>query len=253
MEGGMFSGCGIAVTSLFLFLVGLVLFFWAVEELKQGRWIGDALNNVLKVLVVAVVLVVALVTGVRAAGAVARERQGQTIDALLVLPVNRQEILLAKWLAPFFWVRYPLLGLLGCATVALLLGGVHPLGYIATVVYVVGLLAFFVTLGLWLSVRCRSATRATVYFIVWSLSLVFLPVVLTPFGEMFGFDNVTARFSPPVTLWYGLFGWSQFNNDYEYETCWISILTCTAAGVVLAGMAWVLWVSAVRTFEREGK
>jgi ABC-type transport system involved in multi-copper enzyme maturation permease subunit len=112
------------------------------------------------------VLVVAtawcFVSAFRAAGAVSRERDRQTLDGLLTLPVSRREILGAKWLGPLLSTRgfgylVVLAAVIGCIS-----GAIHPLGMVLQPLAVICHAAFLTSVGVWISVRSRSTLRARV-------------------------------------------------------------------------------------------
>ncbi len=257
-ESGVLSGCGVAALSVIGFVLGMALFFSALDKVNRGRWVGEAVNPVARLSLTGAAAVLGLVLGARAAGAVARERQRRTLDGLLTLPLDRAEILRAKWLAPLIRARWWLGAAAVVAAFALFTGGVHPLGFAVGGVQVAGWLAFATTLGLWLSVRCRTVTRATVYFLVWVLGLAIGPLVLTPlavaaFGDAGG---AVAAVSPPVGTWEGLFRWSEFAEEATGRDAaeWrLTRLAAALAGVAYAAGAGLLWLDAVRRFEREGK
>jgi ABC-type transport system involved in multi-copper enzyme maturation permease subunit len=257
-ESGALSGCGIATLSIVGFILGMTLFFSALQDVNRGRWIGGSVNPVARLTVTGAAMLLGLGLGVRAAGSVARERQQRTLDGLLSLPVSRAELLRAKWVAPVLWSQRWLWATAAVGVGALLIGGVHPLGFAITAVQVVGWLALTTTLGLWLSVVCRTATRATVYLIVWVLALWIGPLVLTPlvvavFGHVGG--SVSAL-SLPVGLWEGLFSWREYDEEAfgRYPESWRAAKAVAAlAGLGYAAGAALLWVAAVRQFEREGK
>ncbi|HET6572591.1 MAG TPA: ABC transporter permease subunit [Fimbriiglobus sp.] len=250
-EGGALSGCGISALSIVGFILGMVLFFTALQEVNRGRWIGGALNPVTRLAVTGATMLLGLALGVRASGSVARERQKRTLDGLFSLPVGRAELLRAKWVAPLLWAKWALWATAVVGVVALLLGGVHPLGFAATAVQVVGWLAFTNTLGLWLSVGCRTATRATVYFLVWVLALWIGPLVAAPlFAAVGDKTDAVLAFSLPVGLWGGLFSWREFVED---AVEWPFQSAAVLAGLGYAVGAGLLWRAAVRRFEREGR
>jgi ABC-type transport system involved in multi-copper enzyme maturation permease subunit len=257
-ESGALTGCGIGALSVIAFVLGMALFFSALDKVNRGRWIGEAVNPVARLALTGTAVVLGLALGARTAAAVARERQQRTLDGLLTLPVRRAELLRAKWLAPVVRARWWLLAMGIMAAFALVTGGVHPLGFAAGAVQAVGWLALATTLGLWLSVRSRTVTRATVYFLVWVLALWVGPLVLTPLYVAVAGDqgSAVAALSPPVGVWEALFGWLEFAEEAtgrraeEWRaTRWAAAL----AGVAYAVAAAVLWLDAVRRFEDEGK
>jgi len=108
-----------------------------------------------------------------AAGGVSRERERQTLDALLTLPLERRDILYAKWLGTILAVR-PLGWCLGIIWVGgVLAGGLHvaalPLLLAAWAIYA----AFLCNLGLWCSLRFRSTLRATIATLLLLFGLFF--------------------------------------------------------------------------------
>lgn len=115
-------------------------------------------------------------TLIRVTSTVAREREAHTLDALLLLPVTRSEILASKWLGaigrgwPAFAVAYAavLLGL-GC-------GLYGPLGAVSLVLLPWPIVLMFSTLGLLLSVGCRVRTAYTLMAV--ALVAVFIGHVL---------------------------------------------------------------------------
>jgi ABC-type transport system involved in multi-copper enzyme maturation permease subunit len=257
-ESGALSGCAIAALSIVGFILGMTLFFSALQDVNRGRWIGGSVNPVVRLAVTGAAMLLGLGLGVRAAGSVARERQQRTLDGLLSLPVSRAELLRAKWVAPLLWARRWLWTTAIVGAGALLIGGVHPLGFVVAAMQVVGWLVLTTTLGLGLSVGCRTATRATVYLIVWVLALWIGPLVLTPltvavFGDVGG---AVSALSLPVGLWEALFSWREFAEEASGRNMqeWrMGKLVGMLAGAGYAAGAGVLWLAAVRQFEREGK
>ena len=264
VEGGLASGCGIAVLSAVLFSLGLYVYATIGIDLQTGQWTGRGINGAVRVFAVGAVLAMGLAVGVRAAGSVARERQKQTLDALLTLPVRRRDLLRAKAIAPLVWARYGLLGLALALVVGLFTGGVHPVGFVAGLVQAAAELAFLAALGVWLSVKCRTVNRATVIFLVWVLGLVFAPViaalVVPVLADAAGFGfwaesaaTVVRQLSPPVGLWNGLFAWDEFDAPRGPEPLWVEAIGwALAVGVYALAAVW-LGADAVRAFEREGK
>jgi ABC-type transport system involved in multi-copper enzyme maturation permease subunit len=256
-EGGLLTGCGIGLLSAVLFGLGLALFVAASVELHEGRWFGAAINPFLRVFLSGSTVLVALGVGARAAAAVARERQKQTLDGLLTLPVSRAELLRAKWLAQVVWARYAVIGMAVTAVVAALFGGVHPAGLVLGLLQTAAFLACAVTAGLWLSVRCRTVTRATVYFMLWMLGTWVGPVVLAPVvGVLVGgtgdAGEVVLSLSPPVGVWFGLFAWGEPPDPDRDPLWWARQGMGAVAAVGYLAVAGLMWLDAVQVFGREG-
>lgn len=224
LESGVAWGCAISVIVSFLSVLGIVLVAGVLIQVLNEKWPGEIINWCLRVFVVGTVIGLAPVLGLRAAGAVSKERQQQTLLSLLVVPESRSRILWAKWLAPLYGGRYWFFALLAAIGLSLFSGGLHPLGVVAGVVYLCGFLPFANSFGLWLSVTCRSGTRAASWFISVMLALVIGPPL---FGTLFRatfqilsntssgslaesfFDNV----NPIVGLWQGFAGWEEVTGD----------------------------------------
>jgi ABC-type transport system involved in multi-copper enzyme maturation permease subunit len=164
----VFGWCLVAGFGLYLiFGVGFEngLEGWATtsEHIRDGvRALGSLLAGSM-----------ALVVPIYAAGTIIRERERQTLDGLLTLPVTPTEILFAKWvgaalaLRPLWYCLLPIWG------VGVLTGSVHilalPLMVLAWLIYA----ATGSAIGLWFSLRCRSSLRAMLWVVAVILGLVF--------------------------------------------------------------------------------
>ncbi len=99
-------------------------------------------------------------------GVVARERQQNTLDFLLILPMDRSQILFWKWLCPWIRWRVALMVMTGLACVGIITG-IFPIraGLILLVLPWPGLLLLS-ALSLFLSVVCRRVATANILLIV---------------------------------------------------------------------------------------
>ena len=79
-------------------MVGVLFVSTVVVSSKKREWVGDSFNPVARLALLTLAVAGPLIAGVRAAGSVARERERQTLDALLSTPASRRDILVAKWL-----------------------------------------------------------------------------------------------------------------------------------------------------------
>ncbi|MGF1580215.1 MAG: hypothetical protein ACFCD0_12700 [Gemmataceae bacterium] len=119
-------------------------------------------NPVIKYLVLAAPLVCIGLVSFHLTRTVAKEREGQLMDNLLVIPIERRELLLNKWKASFWLFRIPLMTcavgwLLGVWTLAL-----HPVSCLLLIVACAIHLLFFSFYSLYLSVICRTPLRSSV-------------------------------------------------------------------------------------------
>ena len=214
----MFSGLRMSVDwpgriALALMVVGSFapagwIFYYAYFE---PRVIGDDLpawmNGYVRVVGTIVACSCLLAIALRASGTVTGERERQTWDSILTTPLDRNSILLGKWLGVILSLRWagPWLALiwgLGIVTGGLSLRAV-PLLVAACLVYA----AFLSGLGLWFSMTSRTSLRANIRtlfvtaFLAGGYWIVLAWVLLDPdrFSEDFRWFMGTA-FTPPLSL-----------------------------------------------------
>jgi ABC-type transport system involved in multi-copper enzyme maturation permease subunit len=261
-ERGMLAGCGTAVVVLILFPVGLWLFVAVFELVSRGRDPAEVLNPLAKTVAFAAAVALAPALGLRAAVSVARERQRQTLDALFSLPLSRRDVLRAKWVAQIIWARYWLYGVAGVILAATAFGSVHLAGLLVAAFLLGAFIPFANTLGLWLSVRCQSATRAVTWFVVLMMASFLAPVLLSTLargavqvagslGTGLEVERFVESFSVPYGAYQALFRWGEFRAGDFQGTSMVMTGPIVAAVYALAGLA--LWWNAIRQFGREGK
>jgi ABC-type transport system involved in multi-copper enzyme maturation permease subunit len=220
------------------------------------------LNPLAKSVGFAAAVALAPVVGIRAASSVARERQRQTLDALFSLPVPRRQVLRAKWLAPLVWVRFWLAGVGAVVLFAAVVGSVHPLGLLAASALLTAFVLFSDTLGVWLSTRFHSATRAVTALVVLMIVFFLAPLLLSTLirssfqlaGEQvagLGAEQFVDTISVPYAVYQALFRWGDLHGaaGARPQTAVVSGFLCAVAYSVFG---WVLWRDAVRHFDREG-
>ncbi|OWK37924.1 ABC transporter permease [Fimbriiglobus ruber] len=161
-----------------------------------------------------------LTVGAAAGGTIVRERQRNTLESLLSIPVDRRAILWPKWVVcidrGWWW------GILATASLPIgFLASDVPLVFIPTLVYAAAAVPLTASLGLWLSIRCRTQTRA----VLWLLpaiggAVVFLLVVWQVSGA----------------------------EDQFLATAAVGIMA-----VAMAAAAWLFWNLTFQAFEREGR
>lgn len=265
LESGVAWGCAIAVIATFLTLLIISLIAGVLVRLLDGQNPGYVINYCLRFFVVGSVLGLAPVIGLRAALAVARERQQQTLLSLLMVPEARHRLLWAKWLAPMIGVRYWLIGLASAIVLALITGGLHPFGIVAGVCYLGGFLPFANSYGLWLSVRCHSGTRASTIFLGTMIGLIVAPTILAVLtrATLQSFtDDPSASLSqafitnlnPVVGLWDVFVGWEDFEQTTyrnPEQRSLSTVITGILIGLIYALLALFFGYEAKRRFDRE--
>ena len=131
--------------------------------------------------------------GLRLAGSVSREREQLTLESLLTIPHTRQAMLKAKWSGALLRMRRYLLGVvfifgLGCAV-----GDIPPVSWVVLPVVMIAHTMFAANLGLFLSVYCRSTTRAYMAF-----GLVFLTLTAGMWALDYLAENSVTRYVTDV-------------------------------------------------------
>jgi hypothetical protein len=157
-----------------------------------------------------------LMVGMTAASSVVRERQRNTLESLLAIPVDRNRILQPKSRVAFkraAWWGIPT-GLLIPTGVAF---STSPLMAVPVLLFVGLSLPLIVAYGVYLSVRCHTATKATMWLLPMIAAITLMPLLLV----------VSAEPRSPV-IWLGI--------------AFVPVL-------LAAGLAWYFWRRAHHEFE----
>jgi ABC-type transport system involved in multi-copper enzyme maturation permease subunit len=104
---------------------------------------------------------------------IAREREQNTLDFLLLLPVERYEILFIKWIAPWVRIRLMLTAMVALPLLGLLLGVFSLRSALLTLLLPWPSLLMVNFLSLLLSVVCQRVMRANVILVVSLLAVLF--------------------------------------------------------------------------------
>jgi len=244
-------------------LVALFLFALTVANLIPSEWVGRAVGGLAFCWLLCAV-------GLTAATGISRERHKQTLVDLLMLPGPRRDLLRAKAkgaLARGIWPGLTLVILLLTAAIGL---GASLASVLLLAVTAAGLTLFSVALGIWLSARCRNALQATATWIGVMSGIVIGSFLLAEAN----IDWVTEADHPPRLDYPGwtrvlnpLLAWGRLTFHYDYSGgryrwgdglgAWpltfnhlAPALLCPLLYTVAAG---VLWLAAVRRFEKEGR
>lgn len=157
-----------------VFLCGLMSFGFGVWNIEDIHWpsLMTYMNGLVRGLGVFLATIMLLAVAGYAPGGMSRERERQTLDGLLTLPIDRGDIVFAKWLGAPLTVR-PLWWCLGIIWgLGVLTGGLHvlalPLLLLAWWVYA----CFLSGVGLWFSIGMKSTLRATVWTLMTLIGVV---------------------------------------------------------------------------------
>jgi hypothetical protein len=214
-------GVVVVVGWIVVTIVAFVTFLVVLIALANPtRSAADTVAEALILIGSAAIFLHLLTLGSAACQTVLRERQRQTLDSLLTMPVPRRAVLWPKWRVSFgrgWWWGGPgiaavVIGLLFSQVAAVAAPGA---------VYYPAVAAFAVSFGVWLSIRSRTTARAIMWFMSAAGVLLLLPIA----------------------------AWWWFNED---ETVWAVGFVAAGAFAALAG-AVVFWQRACIDFDAYGR
>jgi ABC-type transport system involved in multi-copper enzyme maturation permease subunit len=181
-----------------------------------------------------IVVCFAVGVAVRATGCVVRERQRHTLDMLLTIPVERRDILRAKWRAAIDR-GWPWLAVLGSnVMLGLLIGAYHPLSAVYLLLCPWPLVLCLCSLGVLFSVVARTALQARLAMACVLLGLV-VWIGRTRPGLFLGFNRLT------VTWWH--------SESFALDE--LLAFGLSATGLLLAAAE--AWLLARGLFEQTGR
>lgn len=149
-------------------------------------------------------------------GAILREKSQLTLEPLLTIPIPRTAILWPKWKVNFlrgWWWGAP-------GLISVVLGFVasdKPLVALPMGAYLLGVFAFAVGFGLWLSCRCTTVVRAVMIYMIVAGVLTLVPLVIqwqfSRAGSVMA-TMLTAVFAVVIAVTAYLF-WRLSVNEFE--------------------------------------
>lgn len=161
---------GLGLVFLIFLFVGSVLNQMATDT------VGEGCQPVFKTVGFLVAGALLLVIAFSSTGRISRERERQTLETLLTLPVERGDILFAKWLGSLLSVRVLGWGLLVVWSLGFVLGGLALFAYLLLLATWMIYAGFLASLGLWLSSACHTTLRATLFTFLAALLFVANPL-----------------------------------------------------------------------------
>jgi len=190
----------------------------------------------------------------RAARCVAREREADTMDGLLLLPLSRTEILFQKWLGIVLcdWPGFAVL--LAWLLPAVLTGHV---AVSVAAVFVVGwavTLAVLAAFGLYFSVVSKTPGQAVFRLVLFLIALVFAANVAVNVQRREYREVVAAGVVPPVAFGVLMEAQSQRGppKSRQHPRSPTLVIVRFAGGLLVYGaMGFVAWRLACRRFEGE--
>jgi len=243
-------------------VLAIVLYLLLIPTAPARTGIGTAVNMlgefgrvIVSVLTVMLAILMGLIVLRHAASSVTREREKDTLSGLLTLPIERERILEAKWLGGFVGWCPALITLAGVLVFGVVTGGVSIPRAFVLACAVAAPLEFVASLGLWLSVTCRTSMRANLAAVLCLLLVAAGPVIVVNYIEMaapgygrFGNrmdEHILTASMPPVAWVRTIFGAAQSPEEASAE------LTAILWGALgYSSGAWLLWRDARHRFRR---
>jgi ABC-type transport system involved in multi-copper enzyme maturation permease subunit len=197
---------------------------WGTARLSRWDQLGDKLNFWVRITGTAVATLLLLAVAMRASTSIGGERDRDTLDGLLMSPLQSKDILFAKWLGSLMSARWGWIWLGGIWAIGWFTGAMN---HAAILLSIAAWLVYASTLagvGIWYSLACRTTLRATMCTLAmtafisagqWGLWMCCLPFgpTRTPFWSggsyngywAYGFSaNLEGGFavlSPPAVLY----------------------------------------------------
>jgi ABC-type transport system involved in multi-copper enzyme maturation permease subunit len=251
------------LTYLVLIAVGMCLAL--ILHTRQGPEWGEfikGINYPVRFLTVLVAGVWCVALGFRVAGSITREREQQTLEPLLLLPVERREILAAKWQGSVLRSGQFGIALVVFWAFGLAVGVLHPWAVVLLVALCAAHIAFLASLGLWLSLNSRNT--------LWANMTMALVLLLLFGGAWMGLVDealtspgrdgpewrevlLDVGLNPARAWWYAGFSWHDCaaawaNGDVLF---WQRISTSLVGAAFYGAGAWVFWRLCCRRFEKK--
>jgi ABC-type transport system involved in multi-copper enzyme maturation permease subunit len=247
-----------------LFAVFVMLFLpkWHATGISFSEFTRTYLNPVVRVGCSILGGIWAGTVAFLAGRSITREREQQTLDGLLTLPVERESILGAKWLGSILRWRSLGYGVAILLGLGLFTGAVHPLGIVLLALAIAIHIAFLASVGVCLSLVSRNTLWAN-FTMALMLLLVFVgsSVVLMYSQALGGFRSRQSRWetfaefglNPPRAWWHLAFTWDQFHDEILHgDGLFRGTYGATLAGMLaFAVAAGVFWWAARAQFRKE--
>lgn len=173
-----------------------------------------------------------------ATGALAQERERQTLQPLILTPLSPLQIVWGKAGGVLSLVGLMLLATLPLTSLCFLLGGVDAGMLIAAYATILGLAVFTTGFGLYCSARWQSATRALMSCYALLPIVIALVMVAMPLGALF--SGLFCLF----LLFYGLVQALQKGREAPLAKRFGRVygsVSYVAAPLVIGGLLWLMW------------
>jgi ABC-type transport system involved in multi-copper enzyme maturation permease subunit len=187
---------------------------------------------------------------------VSKEVERDTLDGLLTLPTDRDRVLEAKWLGGLASLRLIPVALVALWVFGVFTGGLHPLAVPVLALSVAATVEFLSSLGLWLSVVCKTSLRANMAAVLCMLLVAAGPWIIANYLDLLAprlpanryFADVVTQAAMPAIAWLRL-----CVKLRDYAALPEGYFPTLLLGALLyATAAWVFWRAALLRFRKYG-
>ena len=187
---------------------------------------------------------------------ISKEREKDTLDALLAIPMTRDAVLAAKWLGGMMSLRLVVSALGTVWLFGLVTGGLHPVAFGAVALTVAAVIEFLASLGLWLSAVSRTSMRANMAAVLCVLLVAVGPWVISQYIDLLSpysgrsqmaANSVMEALMPAVTWIRGCVGWAEYA---KVRQGFFPTILLGALGYAVT--AWLLWRATLSRFRQYG-
>ena len=189
-----------ALMAVYVAVLGAVVAYYfpadaaiAIESVRPGA--GAQGRDLFRVFWIAQAMMVVLLLPALAAGALAQERERQTLEPLLLSPLTPLQIVWGKGVGVLMFGALLLTATIPVTSLCFLLGGVSPGQFVSAYAVLLGLAAFVTGFGLYCSARWHSSTQATIAcYALLPFALALLVVFMGPGAIVAGLLLLGAAF-----------------------------------------------------------
>lgn len=208
---------GLMVLGTTLF-AGLFILIFTLATITESTGFSSSRGNTPIVLGVIALYLHLVIIGPSTFGALIRERRRKTLDGLLVLPVDRRELLLPRWNIAF--QRQPTFAIAAFAGFTF---GYFSANQVFAAVpagaYVVAASAFAVSFGLWLGTFMGSMRQAMVVYVALCGVVACVPLIVHLSFDLSMMILTAVVMSAAVAVMAGGAAWFWWRAVSEFEVC----------------------------------
>jgi len=198
-----------------------------------------------------------------AADGIVRERTRETWDSLIATPLTARDILRSNMLAGLWRMRVIVTTLLVLWTIGLIVGSVHPAGFLVSLLVVAAWTWLMLVFGVSVSIAAKDKAPANYRFM--GLLHLATGTLVLPFLLPRMFNSVLlGASSPPLVAWMSLVSYRDVRNACQYSVYpalqWMHIdtregptlvaATCLIGVIIPAVCGLYLWRDALTNFDR---